>query len=293
MRCVSVEDYEIAKTVYSSPYSHLFTVKNDGFHVGKTVSKLVRGLYGVSGTSYEDKIKAAEDIVDIPEIYKPTAAIYDENVCVGYFQHWNGGVPFLTYESSLNNNDRQDLYRYADLYTKLERIVKKGHEQGLIFPDLLSLDNLFIDKNGNLSLVDFDGLQIKDKRCISISSYLGTEYENNSPKYFDSKTGLWTEELDKKSLLYFYFLITFGLDLSAVGKVSSSNGQVIKLRDLLNIYGLNDEKIIFKIERIISDIKTGDYFGDSVFDIADNYDLLSIPSGVEEDVYYKVLTPKR
>lgn len=66
---------------------------------------------------------------------------------------------------------------------------------------------------GLLSLTDYDGFQIDDYFSFSISDAIDNMYKVLKPKFYNN--GLFTEELDKYSLMilffanYFFFRLKF------------------------------------------------------------------------------------
>lgn len=263
------------KCLYKTLLSEVFEIR-DGYVV-KFIPRLVLEAYKEFGGSLEKKIQYADDIVDMAELYKPTSAIYTNEGFCGYTMLENKGINFNDYDNTLTLEQRSDLKRYAFIYKQLENIVKKGHSQAkkIIFPDLASCDNIYIDQNLKVSLIDYDGLQIGDQFSDSYSSNLGNEEDYYVPKY---KSGLfYTEEIDKTSLTILYFLDAFNVDLKMIGKTNPLTGKTLTIEDVFEAIRLDDKIFIDKVKAILSKNEYGAYIGEDIDRIADKYIMKTLP----------------
>lgn len=271
----NVRDLCYGKCLYKTPLSEVFEIR-DGY-VAKFIPRLMLEAYKEFGGSLEKKIQYADVIVDMDELYKPTSAIYANKGFCGYTMLENKGINFNDYDDKLTLEQRSDLKRYAFIYRQLENIVKKGHSQAkkIIFPDLASCDNIFLDEDLRVSLIDYDGLQIGDQFSGSYSSNLGNEEDYDVPKY---KNGLfYTEEIDKTSLAILYFLDTFNVDLKMIGKTNPLTGKTLTIEDVFETIGLDDKIFIDKVRVILSKNEYGDYIGNDIDRIASNYTMKTCP----------------
>jgi len=107
--------------------------------------------------------------------------------------------------------------------------------------------------------------------CISTSLGDSDEYLK-IPKYCD-KNGLFTKELDKKSLIIFYFLTAFNVDLNKVGKIEPISGEMMTLETVFDCIKLDDYDICHKIWKIFQDQEPNEYLGADVIRIAEKYDM--------------------
>ena len=238
-----------------SQYSRIFKT-NDG-RLLKQVSNHVLNVNTSYGINYEEKILHADEIIGIEKIAKPLTAVYNGNVFVGYTMCPFLGMSSKEYYAKQSLLDSCDLYLQAHFYKQLEEIVKEGNKQRMAFPDIGSGGNVLIDERNSISLVDFDGMQYGNYGSISMTETLFQDIENK-PKYFITPS-ICTPEVDKLSLLRFYFLAAFNVQLHHVGEYVHFS--VMTLKELLsfnNVKKINvstDVKLAYKqgIENAIKD----------------------------------------
>lgn len=275
----NVRDLCYGKCLEKNPLSEVFEIR-DGY-VAKFIPKIIIEAYKEFGCSLEKKIQYADDIVDMEELYKPTSAIYANDGFCGYTMLRNDGINFNDYDDALTLEQRSDLKRYTFIYKQLENIIKKGHNQKkkIIFPDLASCDNLFLDKDLKVSLIDYDGLQVGDQFAISYSSNLGNDEDYYIPKYMNGR--FFTEEIDKTGFAILYFLAVFNVDLKMAGKVHPSTGKILTIEDIFETIGLEDQTFMDKIKAILSKTQAGDYIGEDIDRVANNYTMYTgmLPDG--------------
>lgn len=71
---------------------------------------------------------------------------------MGYVIQPAKGISVNDYEKQKNEEELFDLSIHAKEHASLEDVVKRANKHGIVFPDLLSFDNIFItNNNGNLS----------------------------------------------------------------------------------------------------------------------------------------------
>lgn len=269
-----------------SQYSRIFKT-NDG-RLLKQVSNHVLNVNTSYGINYEEKILHADEIIGMEKIAKPLTAVYNGNVFVGYTMCPFLGMSSKEYYAKQSLPDSCDLYLQAHFYKQLEEIVKEGNKQRMVFPDIGSGGNVLIDERNSISLVDFDGMQYGNYGSISMTETLFQDIENK-PKYFITPS-ICTPEVDKLSLLRFYFLAAFNVQLHHVGEYVHFS--VMTLKELFDFLGLVDEEKLFnKVEATMSDYKEGIFLGDEVERIARDY--MVIPYKLSgADVYSKRLIKK-
>ncbi len=284
----NISNVKVVETVKNCEYSRILRL-DDG-RLAKIISPFVFMLYMGVGASLERKILDADSIVGMDELYKPTSALYSHGIFTGYTMLENKGIDFNKHDDKLTMKERADLYRYANIHSQLERIVKKGHKQDkkLVFPDIATCDNIYIDKNDNVSLIDYDGLQVGDNITVSYSTNLGSDSKYEIPKYKHGK--LYTEELDKTSLMILYFLDVFNVDLKVIGQRNPRTGSIITVKDFFDVMEFHDERIIKKVEKTLSSTDNGEYLGDDLFRLANEYKMSVYPVG--QDCYIKRLIRK-
>ncbi|MDE5889078.1 MAG: hypothetical protein K2H20_03565 [Bacilli bacterium] len=284
----NINDVNVVGTLKNCEYSRILRL-DDG-RLAKIISPFVFMLYMGVGASLESKIMDADSITGMDELYKPTSALYSHGVFTGYTMLENKGINFNEHDKRLTMRERSDLYRYANIHSQLEKIVKKGHKQGkkLVFPDIATCDNIYIDEKGNVSLIDYDGIQVGNNIAVSYSTNLGPDYKYEVPKY---KHGhLYTEELDKTSLMILFFLDAFNVDLKVIGQRNPNTGKIITVKDFFDIMEFHDERLMKKVEKVLSSTEDGEFLEEDAFRIADEYRMTVYPVG--EDYYIKRLIRK-
>ena len=142
---------------------------------------------------------------------------------------------------------------YTKVYRRIENVINDANKEGIVFPDLCSYGNiLYNPRTGSLALIDYDGLQVGDDRSIIyLSDALGNSSQYNNPKY--KRNGLYTSELDKKSLIIHYFANAFDINLSEVGKINPYTNSIITVSDKMDEIGMRDEEVRSVVETAFSD----------------------------------------
>lgn len=274
-----IRELRYGRCLEKNPFSEVFETK-DGYIV-KFISRIIIEAYKHLGCSLEKKIYYADDIIGMEELYKPTSAVYAKDGFCGFMMLKNNGINLNDYDDTLTLQQRSDLNVYVNIFKQLENIVKKGHSQKkkIIFPDLATCDNIFVDKNLKISLIDFDGLQIGNQISSSFSSNLGNDEDYYIPKYMNGD--FFTEEIDKTSLAILYFLSAFNVDLKKVGKVNPFTGRLVTIEDIFETIGLDDQAFMDKIRAILSETQTGDFIGEDIERIAQKYSMRTaeLPDG--------------
>lgn len=242
------------------------------------------------GMDIEDKILNAKPLKNSPEILTPLYAGYNQNgEFMGYSMPYAEGISYDRWRKKLSLSEQQDLNGYGNIYSKLEDVVRRNED--IVFPDFCTCDNIYVNTSRDIQLIDYDGLQIAPYKSISFSTSIGSpiDYIDNE-KYMDSQFN-FTKELDKKSLIFLYYLTTFNVDLVNIGKIDPSSQKYLSLYDLFNLIGLDDMDLCHKTWKVFQNNQENDYLGDDVFRIAETYDLKII--GVENACFIKRLSKKR
>lgn len=224
------------------------------------------------GDDKEKKIMLAEPLKYTEEILIPNAALYDyKEHFLGYRMEEAKGIDYNTFDVSRSYDDIRDLHKFSEQYLKLEDVVKRAHKDNIVIPDLCTFDNLYIDSDGNLQFIDYDGLQIGSLVASSISTSLGDDELYMCPKYFDEETHLFTENLDVKSLIYSYFLHCFNVRLDRVGTPIPGTNEVITLDYIFYTLNLYDDDFRHKVWKCLQNTGDNEYIGEDTIRIAENY----------------------
>lgn len=236
----------------------------------------------------EQKILDAVPIKHSPEILVPTAAVYSEQGnFAGYIMPSASGQSYNDLDDSLSIPQRENLTKYAHTHAKLEKVLKRNKD--IVFPDFCTCDNIFIDNNGNVQFIDYDGLQIGGHRSLSVSTSLGMPEQILSPKYINSDC-FFSKELDKRSSIILYFLSTFNMDVTKIGMVNPETGLPVTFDDFFSCIELDDPDVCHKVWKLFQDDQPNEYLGDDVYRIADKYDMKVV--AVVGDKYIKKLYKK-
>lgn len=262
---------------FGPAFSRVFQLRN-GSYVKLYDSYFLQHIKQISPYDIERKIMEAKPVPNVPEIIVPSHAIYDEKngLFTGYITPPAKGITLNQLDNRLSNRERTDLRQYADLYHLMEDFVKRANQAGFVFPDFCSLDNLFIYGNGNsrnLSMIDYDGMQIGNHPSMSFSTVLGNQNHYFIPKYWDDKTNLFNHNLDIKSLITEYFLMTFNVNLAKVGERNPETGKPITLDDIFEQIQLDDDDFKHKVWKTFQPNVENEFLGDSVYRLAETHRL--------------------
>lgn len=230
---------------------------------------------------------------DIPtSIKKPLEFVYESGLFCGYIMERAKGISFNERNDLLSINDRLNLSDYAVLHNNLEKVIRESKK--LVFPDLLTCDNIFVDKDKNIELIDFDGIQVGNNKVLGVSSSLrDLNRVQDMSKYWDKQKMLFTKELDVKSLIHLYFLDVFNMDLSRVGVVNPIDGKRIMLDDFFRYINLDDYDIMHKVWKVFEGNQKNEYLGDDVFRLAEDYNVIIDKNYHKGNIYLKKLVRKR
>lgn len=240
------------------------------------------------GINLERNILDSKPIDGVGDIITPNNAVYLNDSFLGYTADFVDGVDLDSYLRSLSVGQKCDLEGYASLYHDIEKVVKDA--KNVVFPDLCTLSNMMVTDEGIIKFVDYDGLQVDDKKTACISTLLGEQEQYFNDKYLSGE--LYTKELDKKSLIMLYFITTFNVDLNYVGKINQITGKIITLDDIFNQIGLHDDDIKHKVWKCFQINVENDYLGEDVDRISQEYDMEAISHPNKKNTLIKILEKK-
>jgi len=238
----------------------------------------------------EKKVQIANEIKADKGVLRPNDMICLDNYqFVGYTMNKANGINFNQAEEKQTIEDRSDLYKYAKLHSNIEKVVKNSPD--IVFTDLCSCDNIYIDENNNIQIIDYTDLQIKNLKTPMISTSLGNQEQYiKSKKYYQND--LFTKELDIKSLIVLYFLDVFNIDLNSIGKINPMTNKPLTLDDVFYMLNLFDNDFNHKVWKIFKQKSPNEYLGEDIFRIADKYDMLAFRHPFIPDAYIKKLRKK-
>ena len=283
MKKIQIDDIKnkVIKQVSGNDYSLVYLL-SDGRYF-KMFNPLFLKVLKVNGSDIERKVLEAKVIENVEEILIPDSIVYGNNYFLGYTIPAALGINSNEYDDRKSLLDRTNLYKYADEHIELEKVIRRANKEGIVFPDLLTCDNMFIN-NGNYQFIDYDGIQIGNFPVFQLSTSLGDDKQYTIPKYMN-KNGLFTDNLDKKSLIMLYYLTTFNVNLNMVGVTNPYDGKKITLDDVFNIIGLKNYDLMQATYLAVNDKKNDNIYLDSIpYQIAEEYDLVILDSTPDGDL---------
>lgn len=202
------------------------------------------------GSDIERLIKYAKPIKNIPEIITPYAMITDNDNFVGFIIRPANGIPLEFYFK--NYIKKPKLQIYNSVFENIENIVLRGNNNNIVFPDLSTISNIFIDENDRLEMIDYDGIQIGDIAPLYIPDTIDDGYLDY--KYFNNRK--YTPEIDKKSIIYAYMRHVFHINMAPNIKRLKSKDEIESfIKMIFKNINLDDNGFVYKIMDIYCDDK--------------------------------------
>lgn len=249
MEKIRINEIPMQEKIYSKKYSELYLyVEQEKIKVFKKFKKdYIIGTLD-DGFDIEETILKGTEIVTNKNIIKPEKIVYDNCEFIGYT------MPCII-GKDIYNIDRTELIDYL---IKLEEIIKES--KNIVFPDLLSEGNILINE-GNISLLDFDGLQIENYCSPCISSTLGNQNIYMNDKYMNKD--LFTKELDKKSLINLYIYLCYGYELEQIDSIERYDKKQKELEKAFRQCRIPEE-LFEKVMLLYDNNKENEYIGDII-----------------------------
>lgn len=167
--------------------------------------------------------------------------------------------------------DRGNLFEFANVYHSVEEVIK--NEKDIVFMDFANFSNLYIDSNNGKFrpyFIDYDGLQVGNYKVCDFVKPKDFDYMF-TPKYFQYD-GRFTKEMDKKNLIYMFFLGCFDFDCRVIDEFENPE---MAAYQLCMTFGIDDPILLDKITRAFSLDRPNAYLGQDVFRFAHQYDIKS------------------
>ena len=247
--------------------SSVYRLKNGGY-LKVFEDGFVRLNETNKGNALELKILEADHIHLPYHIQKPEVVVYDyRGMFKGFITPGFNGEDLFKYFHEMGFFDQMLPEKYSRIYRYLERIIKDANKEGVVFPDLCSEGNVLYNPRGVLGIVDYDGLQIGDDRSIIyLSTALGDSKQYENSKY--KLDGLYTPELDKKSLIIHYFANAFDLNLSDVGEKDPITGSVITVDQKMDQIAMYDDEV----RNVVKTVFSSEGYNGSIVDAIEKFD---------------------
>lgn len=281
-----VKDLKKVGVLYNGECSIIY--KLDDGRLYKEAKPFLLSLCARTGIDYERKLLST-NAETVESIVSPITVAYLGRHCTGFTMADEIGETLNSYDENYIIEQRSNLREYADLFTKIEDVVKRANKVGIVMPDLCTCDNIILSPDGTLKFIDFDGMQFgKNDKSIAYSTSLGhiCEYLYSS-KFVDGPYH-FTQELDKTSLTILMFLVVFNIDLNKVGMVNPFSGKRISLEEVFEQLGLDDDELLRKVKANLSVINRGSYIAEDLRRIAQRYEMrtMEVPKYICPDGGY-------
>lgn len=182
---VNYKDLKLVKKIASGRSGNIYLTQ-DG--------RILKMFTSTSFTYIKDReetLRYLKDI-DIEEIVKPKHLVYYDGVFVGYI------MEYLPDGASLSKNtEKYSFEEKIEIIKKIEEVMKKLHKKKIYICDL-NLDNIFLDKNGNVRLIDCDSFVIKKN---VVNNEVDLKYQDGVYKIVSDKTDLYAFAVTSLELL--------------------------------------------------------------------------------------------
>ena len=268
---VQLDSFKDKEQFAESPNGTIYDI-----HQGKLLKVLsdeMIDLHKQNKISFEKRI-LDERVKNVPEIVNPIESVYDKEECCGFTMAKINGVPLRRYYFNEDKNNC-NLTRIAEIYQKIEEVIKKGNKLGIVFPDICSGANILITNDDEVKFIDYDGMQVgPDDKSICYSNYLSKFlYVTDGVIKFYSYDKQYTKELDKVSLVVILFELLFGINIFEKVRYYG-NGDIVNIKKIAKMYGLIDDKeLIEKLRANISRSQEGIFLQDEVYKLSEKYEL--------------------
>ncbi|MDE5830198.1 MAG: hypothetical protein K2H53_00355, partial [Clostridia bacterium] len=165
-----IKDLKIKKIVHKGEYTTICRLDDE--RLLKVIDTQLEEMLKEAGESYEKRVTDTRGSV-VEEIVSPLSAVYQIDRCCGFTMENVNGLVLEEYCKSLGLEFEYNLQKCADLFARIEGVVKKANDNDIIMPDLCTHGNIMVQNDGKIRIVDYDGLQIKENSSITISTALG------------------------------------------------------------------------------------------------------------------------
>ena len=290
MKKEQISNLTVVKRIHSGEGSNIYKLADN--RLLKIASSNVLQTCQIFGITYESKI-SSDKANNIKGILKPSSIVYKDDICLGYTMREIKGETLNTYDNNYTLDQRSDLKKYYEIYSKLENIIIQGNNKGLVFPDLCTCDNIMLLPDGSIKIIDYDGIQFgKKDKTLAISTSLGEPTRYIKSEKYSYSPFCFTKELDITSLTILMFLVIFNINLNNVGTYNPFTGQNVTLKDVFELLNIDDEVFMNKVAANLSFKDKGTYLQDELYKIMRTYQMESYPLNPKEKVYMKKLFKK-
>lgn len=161
------------KLISASEFSIVYEL-DDG-RIFKKFSPIMLNLMAYCNVDIQARINSAKPIKNVPEILIPISSVYENGLFIGYTMAKAKGVMLSGNDLGASLEEVNDLDGITRRFLSLEDVVKRANEKDIVFPDFLTLENIFIDENDNYQFIDYEGIQIGKDFVMQLSDGLGSQ----------------------------------------------------------------------------------------------------------------------
>jgi len=251
----------------------------DPIHEGEnsSVYELNDNIYKIFSDKYKElndesllrvKLEMADELT-LPGIVIPNGILLDEKSNLA-----GACYPKIGKELKLNCSD---LKTCTKRHIDVSKILQNASKQGVVLTDFLTTSNIYIEEDGTIFAIDYDGMQVKEIPTSGRSEQFDDFFMSNliiGEKYFDIQKKLstgynfWTNEVNVFNSIVFYFMDCLGVTISTIqGDTEFYISQL----------GLREHDINHKIWKLFSP-SPNEYFTDDEFNlINEKYKLEPMP----------------
>ncbi len=207
--------------------------------------------------------------LNLYHIERPKDLLYMKDKFIGFSSYKIEGVELNKYlYNVLPSGAYYNLEILAYIFKDLEKIVTKANEEGIVMPDLGSLQNILITKKG-LFYVDYSGLQVRDARTSDISTLLVNNCWSkmfDCNKYFNEDL-LFTPEIDKATIIHLFFALAFRINLK---NYDFKEAHVLK-EVFEKKFNIMDRELMYKVWLLYQDNYANEFIADYLEELAHSY----------------------
>lgn len=172
---IDYKDLKLVKKITSGRSGNIYLTDDN---------RILKMFTSTSFTYVKDREETLRYIkkIDVNEVVKPKNLVYYDGVFIGYIMEYLPEGNAL-----LKKCDSYNFEEKLEKINKLEDIMKKLHSKNTYICDL-NPDNIFIDKNGNVRLIDCDAFVTK-KNVVNTS--VARKYQDPLYKMVGVKTDMY------------------------------------------------------------------------------------------------------
>ncbi len=241
---------DFSKFAYTS-FSH--KVLEDKQHYYRILDCEDKNFFYLKETEPE-KLQILNEMKDFQQFLKTKELIFDKKQNHEYLGYSESKYKKQSFANQLREIPEYDKLTTISIYfQELDRLIQKGHQLNIVFPNLFSDHSIIYDvKKESLYLSGVDTLQVENYQSIHINPFLNDyrilERIYGSIKYFDSQKNLYHPNFDQLNLINQFFIYTLGLNLSheIIEQEELGNSCEQTLRKILKQHGLSDENDLYQ-----------------------------------------------